>query len=166
MHWIISIAVFVILAGVYAWMFFYARKRQKSFEAQYNAAKERRDVFVLNKRIVRERGQTRLTKFTKFKVYQVTGRITVSQSIRGVQMNKAQNVTFRTTKTEYGKIQANHKYKMDVAGDYIGYVVPQTIKGKAAGGKSATAAQPAEKRSWFRRRGQPQAQTKKTGKSK
>lgn len=166
MHWIITAAIVVVLAGVWVWLILLARKRQKTFDAQYEAARERRDVFVLNKRIVKERGQTRLTKFTKFKVYNVVGRITLSQSLRGVQMNKAQNVTFRTTKTEYDKIQPNRRYKMDVAGNYIGYVGAQIGKTKSKdSGSSATP----QKRSWFgfgRRGGSGKAQKGKGKASK
>lgn len=154
MRWIITLAIVIVLAGVWVWMFLVARRRQKAFDAQYEAAKERREVFVLNKRIVKERGQTRLTKYTKFKNYQVVGRITLSQTVRGVQMNKAQNVTFRTTKAEYDKILPNRRYKMDVAGNYIGYVVGPIGKPKQKDSVSNQAqAGTAKKRSWFSRRG-------------
>ncbi len=144
--WIIVIAVAVILIGLYTWAFIWARRRQKKFDEQYLAAKERHEVFVLNKKIVKERPQTGVAKFIKVKTYQVTGRINLSQTVKGVQMSRMQTVTFQTTKEEYNKIQGNHKYKMDIAGNYIGYVVaPQPQKEKkskkaAAQAKSATGA--------------------------
>ncbi|WDL98223.1 hypothetical protein [Alicyclobacillus sp. ALC3] len=167
LRWIITLAIVVVLAGVWVWMFLVARRRQKAFDQQYEAARERREVFVLNKRIVKERGQTRLTKYTKFKNYQVVGRITVSQSIRGVQMNKAQNVTFRTTKTEYDKIQPNRRYKVDVAGNYIGYVVAPIGKPKTKDSGSSSVQTGTKKRSWFSRRpSAAAAQKEQKGKGK
>lgn len=121
--WIIVIAVAVILIGLYSWAFIWARKRQKKFDAQYSSAKERHEVFVLNKKIVKERPQTGVAKFIKVKTYQVTGRINLAQTVKGVQMSRMQTVTFQTTKEEFNKIQGNHKYKMDIAGNYIGYVL-------------------------------------------
>ncbi|MCL6517134.1 hypothetical protein [Alicyclobacillus sp.] len=143
MRWIWIVLVILVLVGLYIWMYRYARKRQKAFDAQYEAAKERREVFVLHKRIVRERPQSGWLKFARFKTYQVVGRVNVSQSIRGIQMSRMQTVTFQTTKSEYDKIQPNHKYKMDIAGNYIGYVlapppVRETGKGRDKGkGKTA-----------------------------
>ncbi|MCL6636503.1 MAG: hypothetical protein K6T26_01030 [Alicyclobacillus sp.] len=142
-RWIITIVVLLVLAGLYVWAYRYARKRQQAFEAQYNAAKERHEVFVLHKRIVRERPKTGWLRFIRVKNYQVVGRVNVSQAVRGIQLNRMQTVTFHTTKGEYDKIQPNHRYKMDIAGDYIGYVVapPAKGKGKDAGkGKEAAKA--------------------------
>jgi hypothetical protein len=128
-RWIWIVVVILVLAGLYIWMYRYARKRQEAFDAQYEAAKERREVFVLHKRIVRERPQSGWLKFARFKTYQVVGRVNVSQSLRGIQMSRMQTVTFQTTKSEYDKIQPNHKYKMDIAGNYIGYVLaPPPVK--------------------------------------
>lgn len=122
-YWIIVIGLLVILIGGYTALFLYARKRQRAFEEQYNALKERRELFVLNKKIVKERPQTGWMRFARVKTYQVTARVPVSQTIRGIQMNRMQVMTFHTTKSEWEKIQPNHKYKMDIAGNYIGYVV-------------------------------------------
>jgi hypothetical protein len=121
--WIIWIAVLVILIGVYIWLFFYTRKRQRAFDEQYYAAKERHEVFVLSKKIVKERPKTGWFKYAKFKNYHVVGRVNLSQTVKGIHMSRMQTVTFQTTKTEYEKIQPNHKYKMDIAGNYIGLVV-------------------------------------------
>ncbi|MCL6549201.1 MAG: hypothetical protein K6T30_09880, partial [Alicyclobacillus sp.] len=117
---IVAIVVAAALIGLYVWMFLYARKRQRAFDEQYNAMKERREVFVLSKRVTRERPQSKWLKFARFKNYQVVGRVTVSQAVKGVQVSRMQTVTFHTTKGEYDKIQPNHRYKMDIAGDYIG----------------------------------------------
>lgn len=134
--WWITIAVIIVLVGLYTWLFFYTRKRQRAFDNQYNSAKERHEVFVLNKKIVKERAQNKWARFAKFKTYQVIGRISVSQKVKGVQMSRMQTVTFQTTKAEYDKIQVNHKYKMDIAGNYIGYVnAPIQTKTKASSGQ-------------------------------
>lgn len=117
-------------------MMLYARKRQKAFDAQYSAAKERHEIFVLSKKISKERPKTKWGRFVKVKTYQVVGRVNVSQAIRGMQMSRMQTVSFQTTKREFEKIQVNHKYKMDIAGNYIGYVlapVPTKDSGKAKG---------------------------------
>lgn len=134
LRWWISLAVLVVLVGLYVWLFLYTRKRQKKFDAQYNAAKERHEIFVLNKKITKERPDNRLMRFAKYKNYQVVGRLNVSQKVKGIQMSRMQTVTFRTTKPEYEKIQVNHKYKMDIAGNYIGFVhVSLAAKGKQKG---------------------------------
>lgn len=140
-YWIITMAVAAILIGVYIWMYLYTRKRQRTFDAQYTAAKERHEVFVLNKRIIKERPTSRWMKYAKFKTYQVTGRVAVSQSVRGMHMSKMQQMTFQTTREEYEKIQTNHRYKMDIAGNYIGHVLaPAPVKEK----------KPASSRNWLK----------------
>lgn len=121
--WIGIIVGVVVLVGLYVWLYLYTRKRQRDFDEQYMAAKQRFDVFVLNKKVVREAGQSKWLKYMKFKTYQVVGRISVSQKVKGVQMSRVQAMTFHTTKSEYEKIQPQHRYKMDVAGNYIGYVL-------------------------------------------
>ncbi|MCL6452300.1 MAG: hypothetical protein K6T78_01590 [Alicyclobacillus sp.] len=134
--WWITIAVLVVIVGLYIWMFLFTRKRQKAFDEQYNAAKERHEVFVLNKKVTRERPQNRWMRFARFKTYQVVGRVSIGQKVKGVQMSRVQTVTFHTTKSEYDKIQVNHKYKMDIAGNYIGFVVaPAPSKSNAGRGK-------------------------------
>jgi hypothetical protein len=139
LYWIVVIGLLVLFIGGYTWLFLYARKRQKAFDEQYNALKERRELFVLSKKIVRERPKSGWLRFARFKTYQVTARVPVSQSIRGIQVNRMQVMTFHTTKSEWEKIQPNHKYKMDIAGNYIGYVVappPTKQKDKDKGGKT------------------------------
>lgn len=140
LSWWISIAVIVILIGLYVWLFFYTRKRQKAFDAQYTAAKERHEVFVLNKKISKERSQNKWMRFAKFKTYQVIGRVSLSQKVKGVQMSRMQTVTFQTTKSEYAKIQPNHKYRVDIAGNYIGFVHSPVGKPKGKAAATATAA--------------------------
>jgi hypothetical protein len=138
MSWVITIAILVILIAAYVGVFFFFRKRQRKFDAQYQAAKERHEIFVLNKKVVKERGKAGLTKYARYKSYQIVGRISVSQAVKGIQMSRMQTMTFHTGKSEYDKIQVNHKYKMDIAGNYIGYVnapLP-TKEGKKTKGKS------------------------------
>jgi hypothetical protein len=130
-YWIITGVIFIGLIAGYVVLFLFARKRQKKFDEQYLAMKERKEIFVLGKKRVRERPKSKWMKFARFKTYQVTGRVTVSQAVRGIQVNRMQTVTFQTTKQDYEKIQVNHKYKMDIAGNYIGNVVaPPPVKGK------------------------------------
>jgi len=132
-YWIIFGIILLVIIAAYIVLFFYTRKRQKTFDEQYMSMKERHEVFVLNKKVVRERAKSGWAKYARFKTYQVIGRISISQAVRGIQMSKMQTVTFHATKQEYEKIKVNHKYKMDIAGNYIGYVVaplPSKDKGK------------------------------------
>ncbi|MCY0887496.1 MAG: hypothetical protein OWQ59_03470 [Alicyclobacillaceae bacterium] len=123
LYWIVLGLVMAVLIGLYLWLFFYSRRKQKAFDEQYTAMKERHEVFVLNKKTVRERPKSGWRKFTRFKTYQVVGRVNVSQAMKGMQMSRMQTVTFQTTKQEYEKIEINRKYKMDIAGNYIGNVI-------------------------------------------
>lgn len=141
-YWIVTGVIFVALIAGYVALFLFARKRQKKFDEQYLAMKERKEVFVLGKKRVRERPNNKWMKFARVKTYQVTGRVTVSQAVRGIQVNRMQTVTFQTTKQEYEKIQVNHKYKMDIAGNYIGNVVappPVKVKKKKTDDKKKSA---------------------------
>jgi len=124
-YWIIVGGIVVLLIIAYTVVFIWARRRQKKFDTQYLSMKERHEVFVLNKKSVRERGPSGVSKYIPFRTYQVVGRVTVGQTMKGVHMNRVQNVTFRTMKDEYEKIEVNHKYKMDIMGNYIGNVVVQ-----------------------------------------
>ena len=129
--WIIPIIILIILIGLYVWLLIYGRKRQRQFDEQYSAMRERHDVFVLAKKTVRERPKSGWMKYYPMKTYQVVGRLNVSQMVRGIQMSRMQTVTFQTTKDEYEKIQPNHRYKMDIAGNYIGLVLaPPPAKNK------------------------------------
>ncbi|GEO25545.1 hypothetical protein AAC03nite_13300 [Alicyclobacillus acidoterrestris] len=154
-YWIIVGGILVIVIAGYTVVFIIARKRQKAFDAQYLANKERHEVFVLNKRRLRERGQSGITKFIPFPTYQVVGRVTVGQTMKGVQMNRVQNVTFRTTKEEYDKIQVNHKYRMDIMGNYIGSVVSevQSKRAQRSAKMKEETAQTKPKRRFLRRGG-------------
>lgn len=134
MLWILWVIIAVVLVGLYVWAILFARKRQRKFDQQYQAVKERHEIFVLHKKIVKERPPKGMFKRIPMKTYQVVGRIHVSQSVRGMQMSKMQQMTFQTTKGEFAKIQPNHRYKMDIAGNYIGYVAaPPPVKEKGKG---------------------------------
>lgn len=151
--WIILIVVLVILIGLYVWALFYGRKRQREFDEQYSAMRERHEVFVLTKKTARERPKSGMMKYYPVKTYQVIGRLNVSQMVRGIQMSRMQTVTFQTTKQEYEKIQPNHRYKMDIAGNYIGLVLaPPPAKnkkdaksGRIAKGKATGKTSPSKK---------------------
>lgn len=137
--WIVVGIILVVFIGVNVWMYLVAQKRQKAFDAQYDAAKERHEVFVLNKKIVKERPKQGWARFMKFKTYQVVGRISLNQTVKGMQMGRMQTVTFHAPKNEFEKIQINHRYKMDIAGNYIGYVAapaPMSEKDKKAKAKA------------------------------
>lgn len=125
LYWYIVGGIIVLVIAAYVVVFLFARKRQKAFDTQYLAMKERHEVFVLNKRRLREKGTSGIGKYIPIRTYQVVGRLTVGQTMRGVHMNRVQNVTFRTTKEEYDKIQVNHKYRMDIMGNYIGNVISE-----------------------------------------
>lgn len=133
----ILLGVVVLLIIVYTVLFLYARRRQRTFDQQYLAHKERHEVFVLNKKRVRERGESGVSKYIPFRTYQVTGRLSVGQTMRGVNMNRVTNVTFRTTKEEYDKMEINHKYKMDIMGNYIGNVVTEVGSKRAKNARRA-----------------------------
>lgn len=137
-HWIIYGIVIGVLIAVYVAVFFWGRKKQKEFDAQYEATKRRYDVFVLQKNAVRERPPDSKIPLLKIKVYKVIGRMNLSQSRKGIQINRMQTVTLQTTKSEFKKIGTNHRYKMDVAGNFIGEVfaaAPKNQKKKKRSGK-------------------------------
>jgi hypothetical protein len=144
MSWIVSIIVIVVIIAAYAGVFLFARKRQKAFDVRYEAAKERHEVFVLNKKVIRERPKSGLLKYARFKTYQIVGRVSVSQAVKGIQMSRMQTMTFHTSKSEYEKIQGNHKYKMDVAGNYIGYVIAPLAKPVKKSNAKSTPSKPAK----------------------
>lgn len=121
--WIVLGVILVLLIGLYIWVLLYGRKRQRQFDEQYISMKERHEVFVLSKKAIRERPKSGWMKYYPMKTYHVVGRVNVSQTVRGIQMNRMQTVTLQTTKQEYEKIQLNHRYKMDLAGNYIGLVL-------------------------------------------
>jgi hypothetical protein len=124
-HWII-IGIAVVLVGGYVALIIWAHRKQRAFEEEYEAAKQRHEVFVLIKRTVRKKPESGLLRFVKVKTYEVVGRMNVFQSIKGMQMSRMQTVTLQTTKGEYRKIEVNHSYKMDVAGNFIGNVLART----------------------------------------
>lgn len=124
-------SIVLVLIIAYVVLFIFARRRQKAFDAQYVAMKERHEVFVLSKRRLRERGEKGFSKYIPVRTYQVVGRITVGQTMKGVNMNRVQNVTFRTTKDEYERIEVNRKYRMDIMGNYIGAVIAEVQSKRA-----------------------------------
>lgn len=121
-HWII-IGGAAVLIGAYVTLVIWARKKQQAFEEEYEAAKERHEMFVLVKRAVRKRPESGVLRFIRIKTYEIVGRMNVFQNVKGMQMSRMQTVTLHTTKGEYRKIEVNHSYRMDVAGNYIGSVV-------------------------------------------
>ncbi|QQE80235.1 hypothetical protein [Alicyclobacillus sp. SO9] len=135
--WIILGIVTVVLIAAYIVVFIWARRRQRTFDQQYNAAKERHDIFVLNKKMVRERPKTGMLRYMKVKTYQVIGRVNLSQTVKGIQMSRMQTVTFQTSKEQYQKIEPNHKYKVEIAGNYIGNVYAPPVQKKKTAKKDA-----------------------------
>ncbi|ACV58000.1 hypothetical protein Aaci_0960 [Alicyclobacillus acidocaldarius subsp. acidocaldarius DSM 446] len=125
MYWIIVLSVLAALIAAYTAFYFWARKRQRQFDEQFLAHKQRFEVFVLSKRRVRERGKQGIARFVPLTTYQVVGRVTLGQTMKGLHVHRTANVTFRTTKEEYDKIEVNRKYRMDIAGDFIGNVVAE-----------------------------------------
>ena len=127
--WIISsIAIVVVLGIVYFFLFRKMKGQTDQFNQMYSAHKEVRDIFVLNKKIVKQPVRPGL-KFPKVKTYQVVARVTISQSQKGASFSSTQNFTFMIDKKEYEKIDVNRKYRVELAGNYIGKV----LKGKKVG---------------------------------
>jgi hypothetical protein len=132
-HWItFGIIVGIAVVG-YVLLILWGRRKQRQFDEQYDAAKRNHDVFVLQKMAVWERPPGSKIPVMKVKTYQVKARMNLSQLIKGVEISRMQTVTLRTTKSEFKKIEPSHRYKMEVAGNYIGKVfasAPQRKKKK------------------------------------
>src|SRR5699024_172815 len=120
--WLIVTLVTLLILGV-AYFFLYRRMKGQAdeFNKMYSAHKEVRDIFVLNKKIVKQPARPGL-KFPKIKTYQVVGRVTISQSQKGANFSATQNFTFMTEKKQYEKININRRYRVEVAGNYIGKI--------------------------------------------
>lgn len=155
-YWLILLSVLVFLIIVYTLFYLWARRRQRKFDEQYLANKERHEVFVLAKKRVRERGPSGVSKYLPLPTYQVTGRVSVGQTMRGVNVNRVTTVTFRTTKEEYDKIEVNRKYKMDIMGNYIGSVVTEVsskrLKNAQQRRQREETSTPKTARRWFGRK--------------
>jgi hypothetical protein len=124
MKWIIEIVIaLLILGAAYYWMFRTAKKRQKAFDEQYNAYKQTSEIFVLNKKIVKQPINPKV-KFLKMKNYQILARVKVVQKMKGSSFTAQQNVTFTLDKEKYNQVQVNKKYRAEHAGGYIGKLTP------------------------------------------
>lgn len=121
--WLISTLISLLILGV-GFYFLYRRTKKQAdeFNKMYSAHKEVRDIFVLNKKIVKQPARPGL-KFPKIKTYQIIGRVTVSQSQKGANFSATQTFTFMTDKKEYEKFQINRRYRIEVAGNYIGKII-------------------------------------------
>ena len=127
--WLIYSLLILIAIGI-AYFFFYRKMKGQTdeFNKMYSTNKEVRDIFVLNKKIVKQPVRPGL-KFPKVKTYQVVARVTISQSQKGASFSSTQNFTFMIDKKEYEKVDVNRKYRVEVAGNYIGKI----LKGKKVG---------------------------------
>lgn len=123
MTWWISSAI-ILVALVIAYFFLYRSMNQKKseFDKMYKTHKQVKEIFVLNKKIVKQPMREGL-KFPKVKTYQVVARITVSQAMKGQSFTSTQTHTFMMDKKEFEKIHVNQKYKVELAGNYIGKIV-------------------------------------------
>lgn len=119
--WIVAI-VLLLLGVAYYFLYRSMNRRKAEFDKMYSAHKEVREIFVMNKQIVKQPLREGL-KFPKVKTYQVTARVTVSQSMKGTSFSATQTHKFVTDKKEYEKIQVNRKYRVELAGNYIGKVI-------------------------------------------
>ncbi|RKD22721.1 hypothetical protein BEP19_10735 [Ammoniphilus oxalaticus] len=121
--WLIVTLIVLLVVGI-VYFFLYRRMKGQAdqFNKMYSAHKDVRDIFVLNKKIVKQPVRPGL-KFPKVKTYQVVGRVTISQSQKGANFSSTQNFTFMIEKKEYEKIDINRRYRVEVAGNYIGKVL-------------------------------------------
>jgi hypothetical protein len=121
-HWIIEAVIAIVIIGVLTALILWGRQRQKDFDAQYDAMKKQQDVFVLQKLVLWERPPESKIPMLKVKTYKVVGRMNLSQSVKGMDYSRMQTVVLQTTKREYKKLKPNHRYKMEIAGTFIGKV--------------------------------------------
>ncbi|GIM45158.1 hypothetical protein DNHGIG_07070 [Collibacillus ludicampi] len=121
--WIWILIPIALLIGLYIYAFRRFQKQKEQFDVQYNTYKETKEIFVLGKKIVRqpvrEEGPFR---FLKVKTYQVVARLMISQTIKGINRSMMHTMTFTLDKKEYQKIEPNRKYRVELAGNYIGKV--------------------------------------------
>ncbi|MBP1933782.1 hypothetical protein [Ammoniphilus resinae] len=120
--WTSTIIILVVLGVAYYFLYRKMKQRTNDFNKMYSAHKEVREIFVLNKKIVKQPIRPGL-KFPKVKTYQVTARVTLSQAKKGASFSTTQTFSFMTEKKEYEKIQVNRKYRVEIAGNYIGKVL-------------------------------------------
>lgn len=121
--WLWTIIPLILLIGLYIYAYRKMKKQKEEFDAQYNAYKEIKEIFVLGKKVTRQPVRPEgLYRFLKVKTYQVVGRLTVSQSIKGMNRSMMTTLTFNLDKKEFKKIEANRRYKVELAGNYIGKV--------------------------------------------
>lgn len=119
--WITGIAV-IVLAVVYFFLYRRMKRQKDEFDKMYSSHKEVKEIFVINKKIEKQPARPGM-KFPKVKTYQVTARITVSQKQKGTSFSATQTHTFMTEKKQYEKIDVNRKYRVELAGNYIGRVI-------------------------------------------
>lgn len=150
-HWII-LGIAAVSLGTYIALVVWTRRKQREFEARYESSRERHEVLVLIKRTTRKNPESGMLRFFKFKTYEVVGKVNLSQAMKGMRVSRMQTVTFQTTRSEYRKIEPYHSYRMDVAGDYIGYVVAHTPPGKKGHGRRITTWANGIKKSLFGRK--------------
>ncbi len=134
-HWTAYAIVLGVLVLGYVLLLIWGRRRQREFDEQYNAEKKNYDVFVLQKTAIWERPPGIKIPYMKVKTYKVTARMNLSQLVKGVEISRMQIVTLNTSKDEYGTIEPNHRYRMEVAGNYIGKVFAPATQGKRKKGK-------------------------------
>ncbi|HJV46153.1 MAG TPA: hypothetical protein VJ824_10575 [Bacillota bacterium] len=123
MTWLITSAIILVVLAI-AYFFLYRSMNQKKsdFDKMYKTHKQVKEIFVLNKKIVKQPIREGL-KFPKVKTYQVVARITISQAMKGQSFTSTQTHTFMMEKKEFEKIQVNQKYRVELAGNYIGKIV-------------------------------------------
>ena len=150
-HWMI-LGIAAVSLGTYIALVVWTRRKQREFKARYESSRERHEVLVLIKRTTRKNPESGMLRFFKFKTYEVVGKLNLSQTMKGVRVSRMQTVTFQTTRSEYRKIEPYHSYRMDVAGDYIGYVAAPPLPGKKGRGRGIKAWANGIKKSLFDRK--------------
>lgn len=119
--WLLTGLLIAALGIGYYFLYRSMNKKKAEFDKMYSAHKQVKEIFVLNKKMVKQPMREGL-KFPKVKTYQVVARMTVTQSMKGSSFSKMQTHTFMIDKKEYEKIQVNKKYRVELAGNYIGKV--------------------------------------------
>jgi heme/copper-type cytochrome/quinol oxidase subunit 2 len=122
--WIWTLISVAVLGIAYFFLFRTMKRRQDEFNQMYSAHKEVKDIFVLNKKITKVPVRPGL-KFPKVKTYQIIARLQVSQTKKGTSFSTSQTLTFNIEKKQYQKIQVNRRYRVELAGNYIGKVISE-----------------------------------------
>lgn len=128
MIWWWTLGITIVIAVVAFFMYRKMNAQKAEFDKMYGASKQVMNIFVLSKKIVKQPIRPGL-KFPKVKTYQIKARVTISQSMKGANFTNVQTHTFMMEKKEFEKILVNQKYKVEVAGNYIGKI----LSGKKAG---------------------------------